>query len=622
MRRLFSFAALVFMMMTPAFAQSRAELDSAIKQPATVEFFPLERVKAGMRAIGYTVFEGSEPRAFEVEILGVLNGYPNPQQNAILAKLVGPRVEQTGVFQGMSGSPVFVEGKLLGAVAFGYAFAKDPIAGITPIGQMVEMFDKVPGTVPERGPGAEKPRTVSFSEIAFNEQSKDFVDFVDGRAATGVSRAQSPSTASLLMPIGTPLSITGIAPEVVARFAKQFESLGFYPVAGVASAAGFSPLKTADDKTLAPGTTIVVPLVRGDFSLAASGTVTYRDRNRIYAFGHPLFSLGVSDLPMNEGEVVTVMSSTAISFKVTVPGAMVGAIRGDRSTGTYGELGAIPRMIPVEIELHSSRGSKQTYRFEMVSDRFLTPILLQMTTLATISSTERLIGDSTLQLRGNIQVKGQPEVTFENRLTSSMNAPLAAAFAVAQPINVLLNSGFSDLAIERIALKIKSVDARSKGQLDRLWINRTEVRRGDRLEIQAFARTESGGEFIERINVEIPNDTPLGEVKVVVSDGGLLQASEPRTGITPKSLSHLVRELNRIRKSDRLYVRLERAEGGVVINNEEMPNLPPSMLATLSSERTSGGYTLTRSSSLYEKELAPAEFIISGQRTLTVKVIN
>jgi len=623
MQRLVSFAALFLgFSFVQASAQTQVKPVPAPKpvvgKAVTTQFFPVDKVKPGMRATGYTVFEGSEPKPFEVEILGVLNGFPNPQQNAVLARLVGERVEHTGVFQGMSGSPVFIDGKLLGAVAFGYQFAKDPIAGITPIQQMIEMFEK--GS--EVAPASDKPRTVSFSEIAFNERSQEFQDFVSGKSATGISRVASPSSSSVLMPIATPLAITGVAPEVVARFSKQFEAMGFYPVAGVAGAAGLGPLKPFDEKTLSPGATIIVPLVRGDFSLAAAGTVTFRDGNRIYAFGHPLLSLGVSDLPMNEGEVVTVMSSTAVSFKLSVPGPMVGAIRGDRSTGIYGELGATPKMIPVEIEMRTSRGSTQTYKFEMVSDRFLTPLLLQMTALATISTTERLIGDSTLQVRGTVGIKGQPELSFENRLTASMNTPLAAAFAATQPINVLLNSGFGDLEIDRIKLNVTSIDARSKGQLDRLWINRTEVRRGDRLEIQAFARTESGSEYIERIAVDIPGDTPLGEVKVVVSDGGMLQASEPKTGITPKSLNNLVREMNRIRKSDRLYVRLERAESGVVINNEELPNLPPSMLATLGSERTSGGYTVTRSSALYEKELSPADFIISGQRTLTIKVIN
>jgi hypothetical protein len=301
---------------------------------------------------------------------------------------------------------------------------------------------------------------------------------------------------------------------------------------------------------------------------------------------------------------------------------MVGAVRGDRSTGIYGELGVAPRMIPVEINMRTSRGGNQTYRFEMVSDRFLTPILLQMTTLATISSTERVLGDATLQVRGRIALKGQPEISLENRLSTSVNAPLAAAFSVSQPISALLNSGFSDLAIERVSLEIVSQDARNTGRLDRLWVNRTEVRRGERIEVQAFARTESGGEYVERIGIEIPPDAPLGPLQIIVGDGPSVQATEPRTGFTPKSLGQLVREINRLHKADRLYVRLARTESGAVINNEELPSLPPSVLATLGSDRTAGGYTLTRSTTLLEKELPPADFVISGQRTLTVNVVN
>lgn len=608
---------LVAMLAAGAVSTVLAQGSGAPAKTTTADFFPVEKVKPGMRAVGYTVFEGSEPQPFDVEILGVLKGFPNPQQSAILSKLIGPRVDHTGVFQGMSGSPVYIDGKLLGAVAFGYQFAKDPIAGITPIQQMIEIFEKQPSA--EKG--SNQPRSVSFSEIAFNENSSAFADFVSAGTKLAETTARNAS-APVLMPIATPLSVTGVAPEVLARFAPQFQALGLAPMAGVGGAASIAPIKPFDEQTLRPGSTVVVPLVRGDFSIAAAGTVTYRDGNRVYAFGHPFLSVGVSDFPMNEGAVVTVMSSAATSFKLSIPGDMVGAIKGDRSSGIFGELGSTPRMIPFEINLRTSLGAQQTYRFEMVSDRFLTPILMQMTTLSAISSTERLIGDSTLQVHGRVQVKGQPELSFENRLTTSMNAPLAAAFAVSQPVNILLNSGFNDLVVEKVALDITSVDTRNKGQLDRLWIDRTEVRRGEKIEVQAFARTENGGEYVEKVAVEIPMDAPLGELKVLVSDGGILQASEPRTGITPKSLGHLVRELNRLRKTDRLYVRLERADAGVVINNEELPSLPPSVLATLGSERTAGGYTLTRAASIYERELPPADFVISGQRVLTINIVN
>jgi len=211
MQRLVSFAALFLgFSFVQASAQTQVKPVPAPKpvvgKAVTTQFFPVDKVKPGMRATGYTVFEGSEPKPFEVEILGVLNGFPNPQQNAVLARLVGERVEHTGVFQGMSGSPVFIDGKLLGAVAFGYQFAKDPIAGITPIQQMIEMFEK--GS--EVAPASDKPRTVSFSEIAFNERSQEFQDFVSGKSATGISRVASPSSSSVLMPIATPLAIMAL----------------------------------------------------------------------------------------------------------------------------------------------------------------------------------------------------------------------------------------------------------------------------------------------------------------------------------------------------------------------------------------------------------------------------
>ncbi|MDX2029514.1 MAG: hypothetical protein SF339_02525 [Blastocatellia bacterium] len=585
------------------------------------EFFPLDQVKPGMRATGYTVTVGGEPRPFELEILGLIKGFQFPRQSAVLSRLLGDEMNHMGVFQGMSGSPVYIDGKLLGAVAFGYQFAKDPIAGITPIQHMIEVFEQRPGSEPK----VEAPRSVSFSEIAFQEDSTEYRKFLKGLSGGEVAGGgpfNAAASGQMLMPIATPLAISGIPADVVARFAPIFQSWGFNPVAGAAGAAEISELKKADANTLKPGSTIVVPLVRGDYSLAAAGTVTYRDGNRIYAFGHPFLSLGVSEFPMHEGEVVTVLSSTATSFKLSYPTAMVGTMRGDRATGIYGELGVAPRMIPFEINIKTSRGEARQYQYDMVADRFLTPILLQMTMIGAINSTERSIGDSTLQIRTQIKLRNLPEINLENRLSMSMNAPLAAAFATSQPVGVLFNSGFKDLQFEKVVYNITSRDARSTAQLDRLWISRTEVRRGEKIEIQAFARTDGGAEYVERIPIEIPQDAPIGPLQIIVGDGGALQATEPRVGFTPKSLDQLVRELNRIRKADRLYVRLARTENGAVIKNEELPSLPPSILATLGSDRTAGGYTLTRSASIYEKELPPAEFVLSGQRTLTVNVVN
>ena len=618
MKRIFLLLLFVLVFGSSVVAQTAAKVSQK------TEFFPLDQVKPGMRAIGYTVFVGTEPKKFELEILGVLKGFPNPKQSAVLSKLLGEELEHTGVFGGMSGSPVYIDGKLLGAVAFGYQFAKDPIAGITPIQQMVDLFENREAGDQKDQKQAPQPRSFSFSEIALNQNSSEFAEMVRGFGnPTGAQAVASPTAGQVLMPISTPLAITGVAPEVLARFAGVFQSLGFLPVAGVSGAAEMNAvLRKPDAGMLKPGSTIAVALVRGDYSLAAAGTVTYRDGDKVYAFGHPFLSVGVSDFPMHEGEVVTVMSSQANSFKLSFPTDMVGSMRGDRSTGIYGEIGQAPNMIPMEINMKTSLGEKKTYRFEIVSDRFLSPILTQMMLISSITSTERAIGDSTIQVSSSIKLKDQPAINLESRFSVSINGPIAAGLSASLPISVLFNSGFKDIKFEKIVYDITSRDARSTGQLDRIWVDRTEVRRGDKIEVQAFARTDGGGEYVERIPIEIPLDAPLGKLQIIVGDGNSMQSSDPRSGFTAKSVDQLVRELNKIRKSDRLYVRLARSESGALIKNEEMPSLPPSVLATLGSDRTVGGYTLMRSAVILEKELSPADFVISGQRTITIEVVN
>lgn len=593
------------------------------------KFFPLEELRPGMKAIGYTVFVGREPEPFELEILGVLKGFPNPGQSAVLSRLVGERMNHVGVFQGMSGSPVYVDNRLVGAVAFGYQFAKDPIAGITPIQQMIDLFEtnrKSTGRSTSLDRSVPPPPVPAHSPAHSPAlRPSPWIDYASLLAAGDklpLPDLPVPVTpGSNLIPIATPLAVAGIAPEVLERFAPFFRAYGLNPVAGIAGAAPVSELKRVDAETLKPGSTVVVPLIRGDYSVSAAGTVTWRDGQRIYAFGHPFLSLGLSDFPMHEGEVVTVLSSTASSFKLSYPTEMVGVVRGDRSTGIYGELGAAPRMIPIEINLETSRGETRRFKFDVVADRFLTPILMQMTLISTISSTERTIGDSTLLINGAIRLRDQQPIRTENRISVSLNGPISAAIAATQPVSVIMASGFSGLEVEKITYDIVSRDLRQTGQLDRLWIGRTDLRRGETVEVQAFARTEGGREYVERFPLTIPSDAPLGGLTLLVGDGTVLQSSDPRTGFTPKSLDELVTGLNQIRRAGRLYARLSQAETGAMIRNEELPSLPPAVLATLGSDRVTGGFTLTASRIVLETELPQTDLVISGQRSLRINIV-
>jgi hypothetical protein len=282
-------------------------------------------------------------------------------------------------------------------------------------------------------------------------------------------------------------------------------------------------------------------------------------------------------------------------------------------------------MVPVRLTVHTSRNKTETYNFEIVSDSFLTPLLTKITMYSAITATERQIGNQTLKLSGRIVVNGQPDVLLDNSFTAPNGAALFAVNAVAQPLAVLLGSGFSPLDLGGIEVDVTSADSRSSGSLNRLWIDKTEVRPGEAIEMQAFARDDNGSEFVERIPLVIPADSPIGPLVITVGDGASLNQADraqPSADFSPRDLGQLVRAINKLKRNNRLYVRIMRAGTGAIVNNEEMPVLPPSMLATLGSDRTSGGYTPLSVAKLEEHELSPSQFIISGQQTITINVVK
>ena len=585
---------------------------------------PLDQVRAGMKGYGMSVFQGSKPERFEVEVLGTLEGVPNPKQSLVIARLSGALVDRTGVFAGMSGSPVYIDGKLVGAVAYAFPFAKEAIAGITPIKYMIDIF--------EQGQ-REEPRSsqhISFKTLIGQSASTSFDSLpalpsaqIGARAATGGELA--PYVGQTIVPIATPVTFSGIPQNVVDTFAGDLRKIGIQPIAGVGGGSSLGPMVPSNENTLAPGSSVSVQLVRGDFMIDAAGTVTHRDGDRIYAFGHPFLSSGTTSWPMAESSIVTVVPNLNNSFKLSAAGNLVGSINQDRATGVYGQLGEKPLMVPVRLTVHTSRNKTETYNFEIVSDAFLTPLLTKITMFSAIAATERQIGNQTLKLSGSIAIKGQSDIRLDNSFTSPNGAALFAVNAVAQPLAVLLSSGFNALDLRGIDVDVTSTDTRSSGSLNRLWIDKTEVRRGESIEMQAFARNDNGSEFVERIPLIIPADAPIGPLVITVGDGASLNQSDrtqPSADFTPRDLGQLVRAINKLKRNNRLYVRVMRTGTGAIVNNEEMPVLPPSMLATLGSSRTSGGYTPLSVATLAEHELPPSQFIINGQQSITINVVK
>jgi len=588
--------------------------------PST-RIFPISELKEGMHGTARTVFHGSVPEEFNVEILGILPNWIGPKQDLIVGKLSGANAERTFVFAGMSGSPVYIDGRLVGAISYSFPFAKEPICGITPFEQMVSAVEKAPAPIM----ASSVPKTFSFAELLSNTWQAEFLS----PAASNGPLASGFSGDSRLMAIAgqtfkqiaTPVTFSGLSQKTLDHFSQQFLAAGILPVAASAGNSGSTALKPATPETLLGGDSVVVHLARGDILIAAAGTVTLRDGEKIYAFGHPFFSLGSTSLPMSESHVVTVVPNANNSFKLAVPDSTVGSMTQDRATGIYGMLGEAPKMLPVKIKLTTSRGRSEEINFESAVDEVLTPLIVNAGVSNALSANERGFGDTTIEVTGEIAVRGEQPVSFQRRFAGPQ-APLFAAAAAAVPLSNLLRADFPGLDISGVTLNISAVDGSKTAVLDRISIDKDKVKPGETVEVTAFARNAAGTIFVQKVPVTIPADTPAGPLSITIGDGNAVQQNSAITQFTAKNAGELISTMNRLKRSDRLYVLASRTSTGTIIGNSEMPNLPPSMLATLNNDRTAGGSKPAVQSVVVTVEVPASEYLVSGQQTLTIDVVR
>ena len=627
-----------------------AVLLAAAEQPAKVAFFPLKDVKQGMKGVGRTVFAGTTVEEFQVKILGVLDNV-GPKQSIILARLSGGPLEKTGLMAGMSGSPVYIDGKLVGAVALSFPFSTEPIAGIRPIKQMVRVLDREGAG---QGPSLLKTNlhwvpTASGSEVRLLGGLPPLADTLVP-AAVDPSVLLSPDRPRLTRPrltrprltrIATPLILSGFPSRTLERFAGQFRALGLVPLRGAGSGSSFesagqsagegagdsdevASTAAAEAAKPAPGSMISVQLIRGDLGVNADGTITHREGDRIYAFGHRFLSAGPTQMPFSASRVVALLPSQVTSLKISAPGRPLGVIRQDRSAGVLGVIGEKARMIPVRIKLRSNGNREMRYQFEIVNDRFLSPFLLQLAVFGTLDATERLVGESSLAIRGTIMLNGLPPVKVENIFAANAQAPMLAALTTAVPLALLLQSGFPTVEVRGVDLQILSSDRRRLTSLDQVWSSKREVRPGERLEITAVLRAEDGRETVKKVPAEIPTSLGPGPLQITVADGSSLNLAEVRQlpgGFTPKTPAQLVRAINKLRKNNRLYVRLSRPQTAFLLHGTQFPSPPPSLARVMANEPSVSSNIATSSvSTLAESELEPLPSVVTGRKTITVLV--
>lgn len=585
----------------------------------TVQVFPLSEIREGMRGTARSVFRGTKSEEFNVEILGVMPNWIGPKQDVIIGRLSGTNAERTFVFAGMSGSPVYIDGRLVGAISYSFPFAKEPICGITPFEQMTSLVEQAPSVKL----ASASPRTFSYSELRANLWQPSFVVNWNDRLASGFSTDSRLMAVAgqTLKPIATPVTFAGISQKTLDAFSSYFLNIGILPVAAAASNASISPLKPYNENTLLGGDSVVVHLARGDIDIAAAGTVTLRDGAKIYAFGHPFFSLGATSLPMSESHVVTVVPNANNSFKLAVPDSLVGTMTQDRATGIYGSLGSSPRMLPIKVRFTNSRGRSEEMNFESAFDELLTPLIVTVGVTNSIVAQERGIGDTTIEVKGEITVRGEQPITINRRFAGNQAVNFASSSA-AVPLAALLRSNFEGLDITGVTLNIRAVDGSKTAVLDRLSVDKTQVRAGETVEITAFERTESGKIIEQKIPLRIPADTNAGTMTITVGDGNAVQQNSAVIQFTPRSAAELISTINRLKRPDRLYAVLTRTTTGAVVGASEMPNLPPSMLATMNNDRSAGGAKPTILTTIFEIELPSLEYIVSGSQSLSIEVVK
>jgi len=585
---------------------------------------PVSEIRTGMTGVGKTVFEGSELQEFKVHILGVLRNVQGPNRNLILARLEGGPLAQTGVAQGMSGSPVYIDGRLVGAVSYSIgAFSKEPIAGITPIEEMKDATAMPRARAPSQA-RLELPVTRENLAAALTASYARLAPFAARPAdvqAIGLPAAAGAQLGAMMRPISTPLLMGGFEPDIADVVAGAFRDSGFTPIiTGAASnevAAPTGPLREGD--------AVGVSLISGDLEMGATGTVTHIDNDRVYAFGHPLYNLGPAAFPMTRAHVYTMLPSLMTSFKISSLGETIGTMQQDRATAIAGTLGKGPSLVPMTISVVSERDSgtppvTRTVKLNLVNDQLFTPLLAYVSMFNTLGAYERQYGAATLAIKSRARLKGHGELTLED-VFANENPILGASTAVAGPLTMMLGNNIEAVTLDGLDVTVTATETPRTASIERVWLDDIRPRPGRTVPLKVLTRSYRGEEKISTLPIEIPSNAPK-EITVLVTDGRQLNAMEQRElrgSLQPQTIAQLVRVLNEARRNNRIYVRLITGRAGAVVNGEAMAALPPSVLSVLEADRNGGSFTPIRNATLGEWEI-PADAAVTGSRSLTVNL--
>ena len=568
----------------------------------------LDQIHEGMKGTALTVFQGVKPEAMDVEVLGVLHNVNGPKGDIILVRLHGTKPEYTGVVAGMSGSPVYFNGKLAGALAFRIGeFSKEPIAGVTPIEQMMEInaFDRRPASDAIRAVGTDhggKTPTASPGEpvalpvASFSRNSNNY-----------------------LKPIEAPFVFNGFSDATLQRYADQFAAAGIVPVMGTGSASD-----RKQPEPIEAGSAVSAVLVRGDMDIAATCTVTYVDAQHLLACGHPLLQFGEVDLPMTKATVLATLPSPMNAFKIVNTTETVGAFVQDRQAGILGVMGHEPKMIPVTVALHNGATTKE-FHYEVLNNAKLSPLAMMATVFNALHGINEFGEDITYRMNGVLSVKGYPDVTMRNMfapLDSGQPAAALAASNIGERFGRIYSNPYDAPDVQGVKLDFELVRERRSARLEASRTDVTEARPGDQITVETVIRPYRGERLLRQISIRIPTSASKGPLRILVSDGDTLDRMHRGTPMMSRGLglAPTIALLNKERSDDRVYVSLFDSDPEAMVADKIMPTLPLSVMNVMDNLRGTQDMVVLGESSVSEASTDPLDYVVSGAQMLTINI--
>jgi len=545
------------------------------------EILPVSEIRAGMKGYGLTVFEGTRIERFDVEVVGVLRNF-EPHMDLIVVRCDHPLLEHTGICGGMSGSPVYLEGKLVGAASrFFKLFPKDLLAGVTPIERMLEDAHR-----PLRPEAAAAPPPPNAPKKA--------------GAAIGFER------------IPAPLFVSGLGPRAQRALAEGLEGLGL-DVQLVAGGVGGGAAGDWDtpDLDLGPGSAFGVQLVRGDLDISSGGTVTWREGDRILGFGHPFFGAGAFGCPVTTANVFTVMSSQQRSDKMQVTGREMGALEIDRISCVAGRLGKKVEMLPVTLRTRNlSTDARETFRFESIRHPLFTPLFLNVSLLGALESAESTMESSTARVRVSMRMRGREEPVV---LEDTVSEP--AGIGTGRPGTALLrlwNNPFGELGCESVEADVEVLHERKTAEIQAVWVDQAEAAAGEEVTLVVLLRPYAGDAVRREVRFQLPANLPPETYSIEVSGG---RETAPDAA-EPESVEGLLSYLQAQYRGSDLVTVVELGTIGTRQEGKVLRKLPLSVFGTLLSAE-SAGVTIAPDTL---RVVTPTEYVLSGKKSVNLKI--